>query len=50
MKYIKNHKLLDKNFSIRLIFGLSEETDMRSMKQYLKDFGEPDISYTPDGE
>ena len=50
MKYIKDHKLLDKNFSIRLIFGLSEETDMRSMKQYLKDFGEPDISYTPDGE
>ena len=50
MKYIKDNNLLDEKFSIRIIFGLSEETNMLSMKAYLKDFGLPYISYTPDGE
>ncbi|WP_412031511.1 Sapep family Mn(2+)-dependent dipeptidase [Metamycoplasma buccale] len=50
MKYIYDKKLLDKEWAIRIIFGLSEETTMLSMKEYLHDFGEPYISYTPDGE
>jgi|GEM_PF-2078663 hypothetical protein len=50
MKYIKDKNLLDSKWSIRIIFGLSEETNMLSMKTYLKDFGTPYISYTPDGE
>ncbi|AWX69364.1 Sapep family Mn(2+)-dependent dipeptidase [[Mycoplasma] anseris] len=50
MKYIKDNHLLSDEWSIRLIFGLSEETTMKSMKCYLKEFEAPYISYTPDGE
>ncbi|AWX43000.1 Sapep family Mn(2+)-dependent dipeptidase [Metamycoplasma cloacale] len=50
MKYIKDNNLLAKDWSIRLIFGLSEETTMKSMKFYLQDFPAPYIAYTPDGE
>ena len=49
MKYIKDHNLLKDDWAIRLVFGLSEETSMLSMKTYLHDFGEPLIAYTPDG-
>ncbi|ACF06989.1 Putative dipeptidase SA1572 [Metamycoplasma arthritidis] len=49
MKYILDNNLLNENWSIRIIFGLSEETNMHSMKCYLHDFGAPYISYTPDG-
>ncbi|TPE56576.1 M20 family metallopeptidase [[Mycoplasma] falconis] len=50
MKYIFDNNLLKKGWAIRIVFGLSEETNMKSMKQYLVDFGSPYISYTPDGE
>ncbi|QJR44356.1 Sapep family Mn(2+)-dependent dipeptidase [Mycoplasma miroungirhinis] len=50
MKYILDNNLIDDNYTIRAIFGLSEETTMESMKFYLKDFGNPDLGYTPDGE
>ncbi|AZZ65786.1 M20 family peptidase [Metamycoplasma phocicerebrale] len=50
MKYIKNNNLISKDWTIRIVFGISEETTMKSMKYYLKDFGDPYISYTPDGE
>ncbi|MCU4117023.1 Sapep family Mn(2+)-dependent dipeptidase [Mycoplasma zalophi] len=50
MKYILDNNLIDDNYTIRAIFGLSEETTMESMKFYLKDFGYPDLGYTPDGE
>ncbi|MDD7896534.1 Sapep family Mn(2+)-dependent dipeptidase [Metamycoplasma hyosynoviae] len=49
MKYIKDHKLLDKDWSIRIVFGLAEETNMLSMKAYKKEFGHPTVAYTPDG-
>ncbi|MBN0919519.1 Sapep family Mn(2+)-dependent dipeptidase [[Mycoplasma] gypis] len=50
MKYISDNKLLNGEYTIRVIFGLSEETTMESMKLYLKDYGYPDMGYTPDGE
>ncbi|BAP39530.1 M20/M25/M40 family metallo-hydrolase [Metamycoplasma canadense] len=50
MKYILDNNLIDKNWTIRLVFGISEETTMKSMKYYLNDFGHPYVSYTPDGE
>ncbi|TPD99409.1 M20/M25/M40 family metallo-hydrolase [Metamycoplasma equirhinis] len=50
MKYILDNNLLGDEWKIRLVFGIAEETTMQSMKYYLKDFGDPYISYTPDGE
>lgn len=50
MKYIYDHGLLSDEWKIRIIFGISEETTMKSMKSYLADFKDPYISYTPDGE
>ncbi|MGX9358222.1 Sapep family Mn(2+)-dependent dipeptidase [Mycoplasma sp. 128] len=50
LKYLLDNNLVNKKYSIRVIFGLSEETTMESMKFYLQDFGAPDLGYTPDGE
>ncbi|QJG66722.1 Sapep family Mn(2+)-dependent dipeptidase [Mycoplasma phocoenae] len=50
MKYILDNNLLSDEYTIRIVFGLSEETTMESMKFYLADFGYPDYAYTPDGE
>ncbi|MGX9388916.1 M20/M25/M40 family metallo-hydrolase [Mycoplasma sp. 327] len=50
MKYLKDNGLVNDEWSIRIIFGISEETTMKSMKFYLADFGHPYVSYTPDGE
>ncbi|WP_330463462.1 M20/M25/M40 family metallo-hydrolase [Metamycoplasma gateae] len=50
MKYILDNNLISNDWTIRIIFGISEETTMKSMKYYLEDFGHPDVSYTPDGE
>ncbi|RMA77489.1 putative dipeptidase [Metamycoplasma subdolum] len=50
MKYIQDNDLLSDDVSIRLVFGLSEETNMYSMKMYLNKFGLPYVAYTPDGE
>ncbi|TPR54372.1 M20 family metallopeptidase [Metamycoplasma neophronis] len=50
MKYILDNNLISSEWKIRIIFGISEETTMKSMKYYLADFGAPYISYTPDGE
>ncbi|AZG68410.1 M20/M25/M40 family metallo-hydrolase [Mycoplasma struthionis] len=50
MKYIYDNKLLSDEWNIRIIFGLSEETTMNSMKAYLKENESPYLSYTPDGE
>ncbi|WP_427867353.1 M20/M25/M40 family metallo-hydrolase [Mycoplasmopsis arginini] len=50
MKYILDNNLIHKDWTIRLVFGISEETTMKSMKYYLNDFGHPFVSYTPDGE
>ncbi|WP_373438628.1 M20/M25/M40 family metallo-hydrolase, partial [Metamycoplasma equirhinis] len=45
MKYILDNNLLGDEWKIRLVFGIAEETTMQSMKYYLKDFGDPYISY-----
>ncbi|QZX49374.1 Sapep family Mn(2+)-dependent dipeptidase [Mycoplasma sp. E35C] len=50
MKYLHDHNLIDENWTIRMIFGLSEETDMESMKYYMADHGEFDFGFTPDGQ
>lgn len=50
LKYILENNLIDDNHTIRVVFGLSEETTMESMKFYFEDFGYPDLAYTPDGE
>ncbi|UTS71091.1 Sapep family Mn(2+)-dependent dipeptidase [Mycoplasma bradburyae] len=50
MKYLLDHNLIDPNWTIRIIFGLSEETDMDSMKHYIKEHGQFDFGFTPDGQ
>ncbi|WP_369085908.1 M20/M25/M40 family metallo-hydrolase [Metamycoplasma spumans] len=50
MKYINDNNLLEDEWKIRIVFGISEETNMKSMKYYIADHGAPYISYTPDGE
>ncbi len=49
LKYLKDHKY-QPDYCIRLIFGLTEETDWASIKAYMAIEGTPTLGYTPDGE
>ncbi|WFG99265.1 M20/M25/M40 family metallo-hydrolase [Spiroplasma citri] len=48
LKYLKDHNY-HPDYTIRLIFGLTEETDWASIKAYMKTEGVPALGYTPDG-
>ncbi|WP_308699429.1 Sapep family Mn(2+)-dependent dipeptidase [Spiroplasma poulsonii] len=49
LKYLKDHNY-QPDYCIRLIFGLTEETDWASIKAYMAVEGTPALGYTPDGE
>lgn len=49
LKYLKDHNYRP-DYTIRLIFGLTEETDWASIKAYMETEGVPALGYTPDGE
>ncbi|WP_381414983.1 Sapep family Mn(2+)-dependent dipeptidase [Spiroplasma endosymbiont of Anurida maritima] len=49
LKYLKDLKFTP-DYKIRLIFGLTEETDWDSIRTYMKKEGHPALGYTPDGE
>ncbi|WP_026389675.1 Sapep family Mn(2+)-dependent dipeptidase [[Acholeplasma] multilocale] len=50
LKYLKDHGYKSKDYKIRLIFGLTEETTWESINAYLADYGIADAGYVPDGE
>ncbi|WHQ36758.1 Sapep family Mn(2+)-dependent dipeptidase [Spiroplasma sp. SV19] len=49
LKYLKDHNY-QPDYCIRLIFGLTEETDWASINAYMTTEGTPALGYTPDGE
>ncbi|AHF58016.1 Sapep family Mn(2+)-dependent dipeptidase [Spiroplasma eriocheiris] len=49
LKYLKDNGF-EPDYRIRLIFGLTEETDWSSITSYMETEGTPDLGYTPDGE
>ncbi|ATZ16548.1 putative dipeptidase [Entomoplasma freundtii] len=50
LKYLKDHHYVPKDYKIRVIFGLTEETTWESIRAYLADFGAAKMGYVPDGE
>ncbi|KAF0851288.1 dipeptidase PepV [Spiroplasma poulsonii] len=46
LKYLKDHNY-QPDYCIRLIFGLTEETDWASIKAYMAVEGTPALGYTP---
>ncbi|MDI4567623.1 MAG: M20 family metallopeptidase [Mycoplasma sp.] len=50
IKYWMDQNWKPKNYRIRLIFGLTEETTWESIAHYIKNEELPDLGYTPDGE
>lgn len=48
-KYLIDHNWKPKEYKIRFIFGLTEETTWESINSYLKHEQKPDIGYIPDG-
>lgn len=50
LKYLKDNNYVPKDYKIRMIFGLTEETTWESIRAYLADYGAAKMGYVPDGE
>ncbi|AGM25923.1 dipeptidase PepV [Spiroplasma syrphidicola EA-1] len=48
LKYLKDHNF-NPDYRIRLIYGLTEETDWTCIETYMATEGTPALGYTPDG-
>lgn len=49
LKYLKDHHYQSKNYKIRLVFGVNEESKMACLAKYAKQEALPKWGYTPDG-